>query len=180
MPSHSSCSRLRSRPAATGGESRLVGVVVDSDGKPVADVDVWLSSGLPPSGERPLIGGVLWRAERAGAARRAASRPRSHADRPGRALPASSFPPKSSGARSLCRLHSGPTGRAAVSRRGDCRGPFPRRQSRSSSIVSRRSARAGFPRSGTGRSARGGCPCRGHRTRWPGRAAGARRKGRVQ
>ena len=38
----------------------LDGVVVDSAGKPIAGVDVWLSSGLRPSGERPLIGGVLW------------------------------------------------------------------------------------------------------------------------
>ena len=40
----------------------LVGIVVGSDGKPLGDVDVLLSIGLPPSGERPLIGGVLWRA----------------------------------------------------------------------------------------------------------------------
>jgi Carboxypeptidase regulatory-like domain len=40
----------------------LVGIVVDSDGKGLADMEVLLSSGLPPSGERPLIGGVLWQA----------------------------------------------------------------------------------------------------------------------
>jgi hypothetical protein len=38
----------------------LRGLVVDASGKPLGGVDVWLSNGLPPSGERPLIGGVLW------------------------------------------------------------------------------------------------------------------------
>ena len=40
----------------------LRGVVVDSGGKPLSGVDVWLGSGLPPQGERPSIGGMLWMA----------------------------------------------------------------------------------------------------------------------
>ncbi len=51
------------QPAPAGalplGE-RLTGTIVDHDGRPVAGVEVVLSSGLPPSGERPSIGGVLW------------------------------------------------------------------------------------------------------------------------
>ncbi len=43
----------------------LRGVVVDSEGKPLGGVDVWLSSGLPPTGERPSIGGILWMTGRA-------------------------------------------------------------------------------------------------------------------
>jgi Carboxypeptidase regulatory-like domain len=46
------------QPAAQTGTLR--GVVVDSRSKPLAGVDVWLSSGLPPTGERPMIGGVMW------------------------------------------------------------------------------------------------------------------------
>ena len=38
----------------------LAGVVVDASGKPVAGVDVLLSSGMPPSGERSLIGRMIW------------------------------------------------------------------------------------------------------------------------
>ncbi|MEJ7637728.1 MAG: hypothetical protein WKF75_06990 [Singulisphaera sp.] len=34
----------------------LVGTVEDSAGKPIAGVEVYLSSGTSPSGERPLIG----------------------------------------------------------------------------------------------------------------------------
>ena len=33
---------------------------MDSLGKPLAGADVWLSSGLAPGGEQPMIGGVLW------------------------------------------------------------------------------------------------------------------------
>ncbi|MFI5457341.1 MAG: carboxypeptidase regulatory-like domain-containing protein [Isosphaerales bacterium] len=45
---------------AVPASDSLAGMVVDADGKPAARVDVLLSSGLPPTGERPLIGGVLW------------------------------------------------------------------------------------------------------------------------
>ncbi len=38
----------------------LRGVVVDSAGKPLSGADVWLASGMPPTGEQPSIGGVLW------------------------------------------------------------------------------------------------------------------------
>ncbi len=51
------------QPAAAPGPLRaesLAGVVVDSSGKAVTGADVWISSGLSPSDERPLIGGVLW------------------------------------------------------------------------------------------------------------------------
>ena len=34
----------------------LPGVVLDLDGRPLAGVDVWLASGVPPSGEQPMIG----------------------------------------------------------------------------------------------------------------------------
>jgi Carboxypeptidase regulatory-like domain len=44
-------------PTPAPGASRLLtGTVVDSEGKAVAGIEVLLSSGLPPSGERPLIG----------------------------------------------------------------------------------------------------------------------------
>ncbi|MGO9467664.1 MAG: carboxypeptidase regulatory-like domain-containing protein [Isosphaeraceae bacterium] len=38
----------------------LVGTIVDHVGRPVTGVEVLLSSGLPPSGERPAVGGVFW------------------------------------------------------------------------------------------------------------------------
>ncbi len=41
----------------------LVGVVVDPHGQALPGVDVWLSSGLPPSQDRPVIGGALWRSD---------------------------------------------------------------------------------------------------------------------
>jgi len=37
----------------------IVGTIVDPDGRPVDGAEVLLSSGLPPSGERPRIGGVF-------------------------------------------------------------------------------------------------------------------------
>ena len=41
----------------------MVGVVVDHNGQALPAVDVWLSSGLPPSLDRPVIGGALWRGD---------------------------------------------------------------------------------------------------------------------
>ncbi len=49
----------RLAPALAAAEP-LVGVVVDTDGKPVAGVDILLSIGTPPAGEQPLIGGLIW------------------------------------------------------------------------------------------------------------------------
>ncbi len=46
--------------AAKPASPALAGVVVDSAGKSLPGVDLWLSTGLPPSGDRPLIGGVMW------------------------------------------------------------------------------------------------------------------------
>jgi len=64
----------------------LAGVVVDAFGKPAAGVVVLLSSGLPPTGERPLIGGVLW-ITGAAASTVVQNRAGPYAYRPGRALP---------------------------------------------------------------------------------------------
>ncbi len=54
--------------AQTAGAERaaepLVGVVVDHRGQALAAVDVWLSSGLPTSHDRPVIGGALWFSDR--------------------------------------------------------------------------------------------------------------------
>ncbi len=51
-----------SHPSAVLAAAPITGVVVDADGKPVSGVDVMLSSGLPPSGERTFRGWALWRA----------------------------------------------------------------------------------------------------------------------
>ena len=48
----------------SSGEPALRGVVVDSAGKPISGADVWLATGLSPTGEQPSIGGVLWMAGR--------------------------------------------------------------------------------------------------------------------
>ena len=103
------------------GAERLVGVVVDSDGKPLAGADVWLASGLPPSGERPLIGGALWMQR--GRPSLGESNAALGTLGPIRAGSSTSkFPPKSVGARSPWGWDSGPMLRERALRRGDCRG----------------------------------------------------------
>jgi hypothetical protein len=47
-------------PATGPGVHPLVGTVVDSGGRPIGGVEVWLASGSDPAVARPLIGWELW------------------------------------------------------------------------------------------------------------------------
>ena len=48
-------------PSAPATAQGLHGVVADGDGEALAGVDVWLSSGVPPSGELPTLGWLQMR-----------------------------------------------------------------------------------------------------------------------
>jgi hypothetical protein len=49
-------------PALSAAEP-IVGTVEDASGKPIPSADVWLSSGLSPGDEGPLVGRALWIAD---------------------------------------------------------------------------------------------------------------------
>ena len=51
------CVRVDGPPAHA---QPLRGVVVNPAGTPLSGADVWLASGMPPQGEQPSIGGLLW------------------------------------------------------------------------------------------------------------------------